>query len=126
MKKSQVLALAVSVVVLVAGCATDATRPVVHPLSGPPNKNATGAKIPANQSPAERLIELEKSLALYDKALQRDPDDPSLHNRRGGVLRNLGRYEEALAAYHEALRLDPGNAIFFTNRALTLHALGRL
>lgn len=117
MKKTQGLLVAVSVVVLLAGCATDATRPVTQPPVPRPS---------ISLSRAAQLIALEESLARYDEALRLDPGDASLHNFRGDVLSGLARLEEALAAYDEALRLHPGHALFLGNRASTLRALGRL
>ncbi|MBX5459231.1 MAG: tetratricopeptide repeat protein [Thermogemmatispora sp.] len=50
----------------------------------------------------ERYIE---ALSLYEQLLQQQPDEPDLYERRGNVLKKLGREREAQAAYREADRL---------------------
>lgn len=47
------------------------------------------------------------ALALYERALERMPDDPDLLNGRGAALRSLGRYDEANECYERSLRADP-------------------
>jgi len=49
----------------------------------------------------------ERALALVDKALERDSDNPRAHALRAGILRQMGREDEFVAGLREALRVDP-------------------
>ncbi len=50
-----------------------------------------------------------KALKRLKKALERDPDNPDIHNLLGYSYRKLDRVEEAFTHYREALRLQPGH-----------------
>jgi tetratricopeptide (TPR) repeat protein len=49
----------------------------------------------------------ERALALVDKALERDTDNPLPYALRADILRQMGREEEFVAGLREALRVDP-------------------
>ncbi len=67
-----------------------------------------------------------EALRAYDRALELDPDDADLHDKRGLALRNLGRLEEAASAFSRAIELDPASAISRRRRAAALGGLGRV
>jgi len=47
----------------------------------------------------------DDALKAYDMAIQLNPDDADLYNRKGNVLRELKRYLEALDLYEKALQV---------------------
>ncbi|MHC4560976.1 MAG: caspase family protein [Planctomycetota bacterium] len=50
-----------------------------------------------------------RGLAACDEALKAQPGDPILHNGRGKILLQMGRFDEARNAFMMALRFDPDN-----------------
>ncbi|MBN1827447.1 MAG: tetratricopeptide repeat protein [Candidatus Eisenbacteria bacterium] len=54
--------------------------------------------------------DLGGALAQYDRALERNPDDPDVWNNRGLVLEAMGEEEEARYAYERVLRVAPDHA----------------
>jgi tetratricopeptide (TPR) repeat protein len=65
------------------------------------------------------------SLHTFDRSLQIKPDDASVWNNRGIVLRNLGRYEDAIISYDRCLQIKPDDALAWSNRGNALDNLGR-
>ncbi|MCZ7606910.1 MAG: tetratricopeptide repeat protein [Planctomycetota bacterium] len=59
----------------------------------------------------------------YKKGLERLPEDPSLHNDYGNLLRELGRYRESLDHLTSAIERDANRSVAYYNRALTLERL---
>ncbi|MCC7508068.1 MAG: tetratricopeptide repeat protein [Planctomycetes bacterium] len=59
----------------------------------------------------------------YKKGLERLPDDPSLHNDYGNLLRELGRLRESVQHLTTAIEQDANRAVAYYNRALTLERL---
>jgi tetratricopeptide (TPR) repeat protein len=49
----------------------------------------------------------EESLSYFDQALLLHPDNPDLLNKKGVLLRSLGRYDEAIECFNKSLQLDP-------------------
>ena len=49
----------------------------------------------------------EESLSFFDQALVLQPNNPDLLNKKGVVLRSLGRYDEAIECFNKSLQLDP-------------------
>lgn len=49
----------------------------------------------------------EESLSYFDQALLLQSKNPDLWNKKGIVLRCLGRYDEALECFNKSLQLDP-------------------
>lgn len=67
----------------------------------------------------------EEAAQLLGLAAARLPNDASVHNNHGNVLRELGRHVTALTAYERALALQPDYADAHYNRALVLQDLRR-
>ena len=75
--------------------------------------------------------DLEGAIAAFEKALE---IDPKFHdawnnlvvtwNKRGNILKNLGRYIEAIAAYEKALEIDPEHHYAWNGLGNTLNDLG--
>ncbi|MCC6572726.1 MAG: tetratricopeptide repeat protein [Planctomycetes bacterium] len=61
----------------------------------------------------------------YLKGLKRLPEDPSLHNDYGNLLRDLGRMPDSLQHLTVAIEHDANRAVAYYNRALTLERMGR-
>ena len=49
----------------------------------------------------------EQALELFEKVLQRLPDDPVTLTSRGHALKTFGRHEEAVLSYQNAIESDP-------------------
>ena len=49
----------------------------------------------------------EESLSFFDQALLLQPNSPDLLNKKGVILRSLGRYDEAIECFNKSLQLDP-------------------
>ncbi len=67
----------------------------------------------------------DEALALYQRALELEPDNPDNHIGVGNTLMELHAYEAAIAAYDRAVRLAPRIASAHHNRALALAHLAR-
>ncbi|HEV2385789.1 MAG TPA: tetratricopeptide repeat protein [Candidatus Acidoferrales bacterium] len=67
----------------------------------------------------------QPALALYDKALQIDPNYQLAYANRGGALRRLGRTQEALASLNKALELNPKDVWAYDERAAAYTDLGQ-
>jgi tetratricopeptide (TPR) repeat protein len=59
----------------------------------------------------------------YRKGLDRLPEDPSLHNDYGNLLREMGRFRESLDHLTNAIERDANRSVAYYNRALTLERL---
>jgi tetratricopeptide (TPR) repeat protein len=57
--------------------------------------------------PETRQQMLEKSAAMYDKAIMLSPNAAHLWNERGNALQALGKNEEAETSYLHSLAIDP-------------------
>ncbi|HEX6607727.1 MAG TPA: tetratricopeptide repeat protein, partial [Chloroflexia bacterium] len=80
---------------------------------------ASGTRLAAAGQAAE-------ALALFDRALAREPlSVPGWYNR-ALVLGRTGRWDEALAAYDRVLVLDPDYAQAWYNKGVLLDAQGEL
>lgn len=66
------------------------------------------------------------ALAAFDAALRQRPDEPTLLQRRGRALRELGKLDDALAAYDRAIAADSGFGPAYAGRAYTRLLLGDL
>lgn len=59
---------------------------------------------------AARMDRLQSALALYERALDRDPHLPLAWLARAWILQHLGRAREARACHDEMVRIDPHRA----------------
>ncbi len=67
----------------------------------------------------------EQAAQLLGLAAARLPNDPSVHNNYGNVLRDLGRHVSALTSYERALAIKPDYVEAHYNRAVVLQDLRR-
>ena len=72
-----------------------------------------------------KLGELEKAIALFDKALTVEPGNDMLWVLRGSILDDLGRYSESLNSYDKALDIKQDYAVAYYSRGVVLRKLGR-
>jgi tetratricopeptide (TPR) repeat protein len=68
--------------------------------------------------------DVDRALALFERAVERDPDDVDARVGRGVVLAAGAYLEEAVEDLSRALELAPGSAEARLNRALVLLAMG--
>ncbi|ANU06442.1 tetratricopeptide repeat-containing sulfotransferase family protein [Paraurantiacibacter namhicola] len=50
----------------------------------------------------------DQAFELFDKVLERFPDDPSTLTSRGHALKTVGKHEDAIASYRKAFAVNPG------------------
>jgi type IV pilus biogenesis/stability protein PilW len=57
----------------------------------------------------------DRAIALFEKALEIDPENWGAHNFYGVTLFRMGRYDEAMKHFQAAIRVSPLNAQSLTN-----------
>jgi tetratricopeptide (TPR) repeat protein len=67
----------------------------------------------------------EVALAYLDQAINRSPNNPEAHLKRGGALERLNRLDEAIAAYDRAIAAEPTLSAAFLAKAGALNKLQR-
>lgn len=72
-----------------------------------------------------QLGQPEAALALFDSALELNPEDERAWSNKGAILGVLGRLEEALSCQNHALTLNANLEDVWSNKGLMLEALGR-
>ena len=72
--------------------------------------NATIRGFAAAVSALTEAAELPAAIEVLDRAILREPRDPSLHLARGANLASLGRHAEALVSLRRACSIDPRDA----------------
>jgi tetratricopeptide (TPR) repeat protein len=66
-----------------------------------------------------------ESLAMYNEALQHDPDFVLSFTGRGNAYTALGRHAEALIDHNRAIQIDPDFALGYYNRGVTYAFMGK-
>jgi tetratricopeptide (TPR) repeat protein len=64
----------------------------------------------AETNPDTRKADEAKALDYYNKVLQSDPNDASLHNNLGNLYAEMGKPTDAAAEFKKAADLDPAHA----------------
>ena len=67
-----------------------------------------------------------EAVALFEKALNINDQNPVVWTNCGLALQNLGKSQEALECHKKALALDPKNCLALVNQAACHHRLGNL
>lgn len=62
-----------------------------------------------------------KSLVLFQQAIEIDPNNPIFHCSLAEILKEIGRLEESIACYHKALVIKPDFAEVFCDLANVYH-----
>jgi WD40 repeat protein/tetratricopeptide (TPR) repeat protein len=101
-------------------------RPSLHTLEKTPGK--------ARKDEAETWIregnrlfaagQLDKALALFDKALEVNPEDVDALGDKARILNRLGKYAEAVAYWERVLKINPGDAQSWCHKGTNLVNLG--
>ncbi len=79
-----------------------------------------------NTDPNASLALLEKAVGLCDKALNTAPDDHTIWNTRGVLLKKLKRYDDAIRDYNKALTISPDFDSALENRGIAFALKGDL
>lgn len=79
-----------------------------------------------NVEPGGDVVLLEQADALCDRALELDPENASLWNVKGVVLKKMRRYAGAVSAYTRAVNLDGGEPSWPNNLAEAYLLTGEL
>jgi|GEM_PF-2049966 len=77
------------------------------------------AKISHNQG------KVNDALALFDKAIEINPDFVAAWDGKGNILNELGKYDEAIKAFERATELDPKSLSSWYGKGKALETLGR-
>jgi TolB-like protein len=71
------------------------------------------------------LRDYARATEQYERLARARPNDPTLFNDLGLILRRQGRWAESLANTRRAVELEPGNANYLRNLEATLQAARR-
>ncbi len=66
------------------------------------------------------------SLALYEHAVENNPDSWLAHNNFGDALAQANRPQEAIVQFEQTLAIQPNSALAHNNLAMSLVTLGRV
>jgi tetratricopeptide (TPR) repeat protein len=66
-----------------------------------------------------------EAIALYDKAIEIDPNNVKVLVTKGEILYELARFKEAIALYDKAIEIEPKFKEAWYNKGLALAKLGR-
>lgn len=67
----------------------------------------------------------EEAVAVFDKAIEIDPEYAYAWSNKGNVLSDMGKYDEAIAAFDRAIEIDPEYAVAWYKKAEALRMLHR-
>jgi len=92
-----------------------------------PSAPATTAAVDYN---AEGMREaqagnMQAAAALFEKAVQAEPENSNAWNNLGLAQRKIGRNEEALRAYQRAITVKPDFALVYKNLGIVLEQMGK-
>lgn len=68
---------------------------------------------------------MEEAAALFEKAVQADPDNFNAWNNLGLALRKIGRPEDAVRAYQHAITVKPDFALVYKNLGIVYEQMDR-
>lgn len=105
------------------------TQPAAVPTparadQSPTRDPATARSLAAMAAKAAAGGDNKTALTMLGEAVAADPANPDLHNNRGNIQSNLGRFKEALTDYDRAIAMKSTDATYFTNRGLAHERLG--
>ena len=68
----------------------------------------------------------EEAIVEWNKALERLPDEPTLHAAVANAYAKLGKNDQALASYQKAVSLDPKSSELNANLGIFLNSIGKV
>jgi len=78
-------------------------------------------------TPDSRKQDQDKALDYYQKALQANPNDPSLHNNLGSLYADMGKPDDAQSEFQKAATLDPTHAAnYYYNMGVIMVNKGKM
>jgi len=95
---------------------------------------AQGLSVPATKPPVDYHAEgmrkaqagdMEEAAALFQKAVQAEPDNVNAWNNLGLALRKIGRNEQAVKAYRQAIAVKPDFALVYKNLGIVLEQMDK-
>ena len=66
-----------------------------------------------------------KSIRVYEKAININPNDTAAHNNLGLIYLKSGKHKEAIKHYMKALKLQPNDAMAYYSLGFTYYSLGK-
>ncbi|MDR4497770.1 MAG: tetratricopeptide repeat protein [Candidatus Scalindua sp.] len=80
------------------------------------NPNFTAAKQNRDLALKKQSPNIQKTIAEYTQAIERDPENVDLYIARGDAYFAKGQNDEAIADYTQAIKLEPTEALTYHNR----------
>lgn len=74
---------------------------------------------------AERAGKWDAAVAVYDGAIEREPDRAELYQRRGEAHFRLGHVEQSIKDFDRYIEVDPRRGPFHWQRGISLYYAGR-
>lgn len=111
------VAVAVTCLLVLAGCAADGQRPAGTAAGG--SSTSELATFYHNRGLAMATAQdYDRAIADFGEALRIDPSYSPAYNDRGVAYRRKGDFDRAIQDYNEALRLNPKYGLALTNRGI--------
>ncbi|NER07718.1 MAG: tetratricopeptide repeat protein [Okeania sp. SIO3C4] len=81
-----------------------------------------------NDRAVEKVVQKDYQAALndYKKAIEKNPNDPTLYNNRANAHFQAKNYEKAIEDYNQAIKINPQMADAYYNRAYAKQRLADL
>jgi len=67
-----------------------------------------------------------EAIEQYDKALEKDPEQPYIHAQKADALSRSDKMPQALEEYQKAIALKPDDAAMYTNMGVLLGKMGKV
>lgn len=95
--------------------------------AGPPARDAAAAvRLTEAGLQQARAGNLDQAMALFQQAVEADPQNGQAWNNLGLTLRKKGLLEDAVGAYFKAIEAQPDLAVAYKNLGLALEQVGYL
>lgn len=72
-----------------------------------------------------KYTEPQKAIEYLSKAIELQPDNSDIYNRRGSIYLTIGQNQLAINDFDKAIRLNPANAEYYNNRGSIYEKTGR-
>jgi tetratricopeptide (TPR) repeat protein len=89
--------------------------------------NTYGKAASADTDRDAKVKDQEKALDYFQKAIEANPTDGSLHNNRGKLYAEMGKTAEAQAEFQKAAEIDPADAArYYYNLGVIMYNQGKM